>query len=61
MRSTSTSIRARPFSAVAACGLPEPEFVVNRCQGRVIEIQPRLTASNRVGLTPPSSAASLPV
>jgi len=30
-------------------GLPTPALVVNRCQGRVIVTQPRLTASKRDG------------
>ena len=46
-RSTSTSIKRRPFSAVAAEGSPRPVLALTRCQGRVMLIQPRLMASKR--------------
>ena len=60
-RSVTVSRNFPPFSAVAQCGLPDPLFVVSKCQGRVIETQPLLIASNRDFATEPSSANSLPV
>ena len=50
----------RPLSAVASCGFPEPDCLVNRCQGLVIDTHLLLTASNRDDRVAPSSARSCP-
>ena len=57
-RSTKISISWRPLSAVAAAGSPRPVFLLTKCQGRVMLIQPRLMASSCVGAAAPSSAGA---
>src|SRR4051812_24265075 len=47
MRGVRMSINLCPLSAVAWEGLPTPVSGVRRCQGRVMETQPLLTASKR--------------